>query len=130
MAVSVRSRPATVALVLGDLLAIALFVYVGAATGHGYDPVGQFGRLTITFSTFVLGWAIGALAVSVYADRSGIARTAGRTALAWAIAVAVAMALRATPLPGDPAPTFALVAALVGLALLVPWHIAVGLATR
>jgi hypothetical protein len=137
LATSVRHRvdpaPLTALVAVGDLLCIGLFVFGGAAAGHGFDPVGQFGRVAQTYLTFALGWGVVALAGGLYtvAARRTLKTTLMRTVPAWVGAAAVAQALRATPLfPGNAALSFYLVSVGVGLALLVPWRVAVAVLTE
>lgn len=117
----------------GDLTFVAAFVLIGATVGHGEDPVAQGGQIAATLLTFILGWVLAALATRAYApdwaDRVGTA--AGRTALAWLVAVGVALALRSTALvPGTAALSFAMVASAVGLAMLVPWRVGLAWASK
>lgn len=112
--------------VAGDLVLVVLFVLLGATMGHGEDPIAQAGRITLTATTFVVGWTLAALATGAYApDWATDRRTAaGRTILGWLVGVAIALALRSTAaIPGSAAPSFFVVASLVGIALLVPWRI-------
>ena len=132
LAASVRDRVdpirLTALLAVGDLVCIAVFVFGGAAGGHGFDPVGQFGRVAQTYLSCLVGWAVAAFAVGLYAAETRRSpRTAlVRTAAAWVAAALVAQGLRATPLfPGDAAVTFFLVSVGVGLALLGPWRVVV-----
>jgi hypothetical protein len=131
VATAVRHRldpaPLTAVGAVGDLGCIGLFVGLGATMGHDIsDPA----RIAITYGTFVVGWALASFVAGVHgADARGSLRSAvGRTVPAWVAAAAVAQALRATgPVPGNAALTFYLVSVGVGLALLVPWRVAVTL---
>lgn len=129
---SVRHRvdptPRTALVAVGDLALIAVFVFGGAAGGHGFDPVGQFGRVGMTYVSFLVGWAGAALLGGLYtADaRRTVKRAVAVTVPAWVVAAVVAQLLRATAVfPGDAALTFFLVSVGVVLALLVPWRVAV-----
>ena len=128
---SLRTRidtaPRTLAIALGDVALIGLFVALGELQ-HGYDLLAQPGRLVGTALPFLIGWTVASVLAGVYAPavyrslRSGVARTA----LAWVGAVLVGQALRSTALfHGDFAVTFMLVSLGVGLALLLPWRAAV-----
>ncbi|MEF8851178.1 MAG: DUF3054 domain-containing protein [Haloarculaceae archaeon] len=128
VATSVRHRfdpaPLTAVGAAGDLVCIGLFVGLGATMGHDIgDPV----RVAITFGTFAVGWTLASFVTGVHAaDARRSARSAvGRTVPAWVAAAAVAQLLRATgPVPGNAALSFYLVSVGVGLALLVPWRLA------
>jgi len=135
VATSVRHRldpaPLTVVGAIGDLVCIGVFVGLGATMGH---DISSPARIAITFGTFVVGWALASFVAGVHTTdaRRSLRSAVGRTVPAWAAAAAVAQALRATgPVPGNAALTFYLVSVGVGLALLVPWRVAVAVfATR
>jgi hypothetical protein len=124
----VDASPLTLAIALGDVALILLFVAVGELQ-HGYDLLAHPGRVVGTALPFLIGWGVASVPAGVYAPqvyrslRSAIARTG----VAWVGAVLVGQALRATALfHGDFAVTFMLVSLGVGLVLLVPWRAAVG----
>jgi hypothetical protein len=120
------SLTATVA--VGDMVCIAVFVFGGAAAGHGFDPVGQFGRVSQTYLSFLVGWVVVAVPAGLYAveARRTPRRALAKTIPAWVGAALVAQVLRATPLfPGNAAVAFYIVAVAVGLSLLGPWRAAV-----
>ena len=131
VATSVRHRldptPLTAVGAVGDLVCIGLFVGLGATTGHDIsDPA----RVATTYGTFVVGWALASFVAGVHSagGRGSVRSAVGRTVPAWVAAAAVAQALRATgPVPGNAAVTFYLVSVGVGLALLVPWRVAIAL---
>lgn len=111
---------------LGDVLLIALFVGIGEVT-HGAPPWEQPMRMVGTLIPFLIGWAITAFVGGLYTHDAWDfpIRAVSWTIPAWVTAVLIAMALRATPLfHGNAAVTFAVVAMLVGLVLLVPWRVA------
>lgn len=119
--------PATVALAAGDLALIAAFVVVGELS-HGVPIFEVPLRVVDTFLPFGIGWAVVAPVVGVYGpDVRRSARTAAVvTAVAWVGGALVGQGLRATSLfHGNFAPAFVVVSVLVGLALLVPWRVAV-----
>lgn len=128
VATSVRRRlvpaPLTAVGFAGDLACIGLFVGLGATMGHSIgDPV----RIAITFATFAVGWALASFAAGVHAAaaRGSLRSAVVRTVPAWVVAAALAQLLRATgPVPGNAALSFYLVSVGVGLALLVPWRVA------
>lgn len=124
----VDPTPGMALVAVGDLALIAVFVFGGAAGGHGFDPVGQFGRVGMTYASFVVGWALAAVLGGLYAidARRTTKRAVTVTVPAWVVAAVLAQLLRATALfPGDAAVTFFLVSVGVGLVLLVPWRVAV-----
>lgn len=129
LSTSVRHRvdtaPVTALAAVGDLVCIAVFVFGGAAGGHGFDLVGQFGHVALTYTTFVVGWGLASVAAGLHtaATRRTPRRALARTVPAWVVAALVAQSLRATPVfPGDASLAFFLVSVGVGLALLGPWR--------
>lgn len=114
----------TLALAVGDVVLITVFVGLGEIR---HFPLEQaLSRTPGTLVPFLGGWLVGALLLGVYtSDRMGDPRTAvWRTGLAWTVAVAIALGLRATPaIPGSAPPAFVAVSLGVGLALLVPWRV-------
>lgn len=126
----VDPAPLTALVALGDLVCIAAFVVAGATFGHGYDPMAQTGRIASTYATFVIGWVVTSFLAGLYAvdARRSLKAAVGRTVAAWLGAAVIAQGLRALQaFPGNAALTFFLVSVAVGLALLVPWRIAVTL---
>ena len=124
----VDASPRTLAVALGDVALIVLFVALGELQ-HGYDLLAQPGRVVGTALPFLIGWAVASVPAGVYAPEiyRSLRTAVTRTALAWVGAVLVGQALRATAIfHGDFAVTFMLVSLGVGLALLVPWRAAVG----
>ncbi|AWB27111.1 DUF3054 domain-containing protein [Halococcoides cellulosivorans] len=117
----------------GDLTLVTLFVVLGATMGHGEDPVAQGGDIAMTAISFLTGWTLAALATRAYAPgwAESLPSVAGRTVLAWVVAVLIALALRSTQFfPGNVALSFALVATGVGLALLGPWRVGLAIVAR
>ncbi|MFC5969830.1 DUF3054 domain-containing protein [Halomarina salina] len=117
--------PTTLGFVVGDLLLIAVFVVSGELS-HNVDPLTQTATVVDTAIPFYVGWLLLFPLVGVYAARtrrslrSAVVRTAG----AWVGAAVVGLVLRGTDLfHGNFDVTFLLVATLVGLALLVPFHL-------
>lgn len=118
---------ATALVAVGDLACIAGFVLAGELA-HGVDPIAEFPVVAETYAQFLLGWVVVAVPIGLYAAtaRSSIRRAATLTAPAWIGAALLAQGIRATPLVhGNAAVTFFLVSVAVGLALLVPWRVAV-----
>lgn len=129
----VRSRvdpsTATALFLVGDLLAIAVFIVMGEIS-HEYPLLSV--RVLGTYAQFVLGWLAVAIPVGVYATdyRHRLTRSTALVLGAWLGADVVAQGLRATPLfPGNAALTFATVAFLVGGVLLVAWRLTLALVT-
>ena len=125
---SLRARmdasPGTLALAVGDIGLITLFVVLGELQ-HGYDILAETGRVIGTALPFFIGWALVSIPAGVYAPatRLSVRRAVSRTALAWVGAALVGQALRATPIfHGGFALPFALVSLGVGIVLLVPWR--------
>ena len=119
--------PTTLALALGDLLLIAVFVVAGEFS-HGVSLFEQPWIVLDTAIPFYVGWVLVAPLAGVYGTRARASprRAALLTAGAWTGAALVGQLLRATDLfHGDWAVAFVLVSIGVGLALLVPWRVAV-----
>ena len=117
----------TMALVaLVDLALIGAFVVVGELS-HNINPVTSPLVVADTYAQFAIGWIVVSVLGGLYTDR---ALASPRRALAWTVpawigGAAIAQAVRATSLfHGDAAVTFFLVSSAVGLALLVPWRMA------
>lgn len=133
---SLRSRvdasPGTLALVLGDVALISLFVVLGELQ-HGYDLLADADRVVGTAIPFLVGWGLASVLAGVYAPAvsHSVRYAVTRTALAWVGAALVGQLLRATPLfHGQFALPFVLVSLGVGLLLLVPWRGAVAFSGR
>lgn len=118
---------------LGDAAAIGAFVVAGELR-HGIDPLGSPLVVAGTFAPFYIGWLAAAVVGGLYAapTRTGLRRVALTTTGAWLAADVVGQLLRSTALfRGGAALTFAVVAFLVGGALLVGWRLAVaGVSSR
>lgn len=120
------ASPATIGLLLGDVAAITAFVLMGEIRHY---PLGvALIRTPGTLIPFLVGWAVAAPLAGLFDDPiRRVGRRVGlRTSLAWVGATAIAMALRATPVfHGDADLTFAVVATVVGVVLLLPWRVVV-----
>lgn len=128
----VAVTPVTVGLLVGDVVAIAVFVVLGEIS-HGVDPVREAAVAADTMAPFLVGWLLASVPAGVYAPaaRRSLAAAVTRTTAAWVGAVVVGQALRSTSLfHGEFAPTFLLVSLGVGLALLLPWRVAATRLTR
>ena len=111
-------------LAVGDLAAIGVFVVAGELS-HGYELVGDSGRIAGTLAPFLVGWVLVSVAGRLYTRRAidSLSSAVLRTLFAWAVAVGIAQALRATSVfHGNAAVTFALVSFGVGGVLLVTWR--------
>lgn len=135
VAETVRARVepslSTAGLVVGDLFAIGTFVVVGEIT-HSVDPVANPGRVVGTLLPFLIGWVLVAIPAGVYGAeaRSTVRKMALTATGGWAVAVAIAQALRSTEFfPGNAALAFALVAFGIGGLLLVGYRVVVVLLT-
>ncbi|SDE76497.1 DUF3054 domain-containing protein [Halorientalis regularis] len=129
----VRSRvdpsTATALFLLGDLLAIAVFIVMGEIS-HEYPLLSV--RVLGTYAQFAVGWLVVAVPAGVYATdyRRNLTRSTALVLGAWLGADVVAQGLRSTSVfPGNAALTFAIVAFLVGGILLVAWRLTVALVT-
>ncbi|ACV12673.1 conserved hypothetical protein [Halorhabdus utahensis DSM 12940] len=125
---TIRSRidisGATAILAVGDLVAIAAFVLIGAVYGHG-ESLWNVGRHVGTFLPFLIGWLAASMLGSLYTTdaRRSVLRAISWTVPAWITAALVGQLLRATTLfHGSFSPIFLLISTVVGLALLVPWR--------
>lgn len=136
VAATVRRRvdptPLTAAVAVGDVLLIALFVGIGEVN-HGMPPWEFPWRMVGSLTPFLIGWAVTAFVGGLYTRDAWEfpMRAVSWTTPAWVTSVVIAMVLRATePFPGNAALTFAVVATLFGLLLLLPWRTAVSLYDR
>jgi hypothetical protein len=114
----------TLALAVGDLLLIAVFVVAGELS-HGISPVEQPWLVLDTAAPFYIGWLLVAPLAGLYGARA--LETPRRAALlaagAWIGAALIGQLLRGTTLfHGGLSLPFVLVSIGVGLALLVPWR--------
>jgi len=125
MRTRVEPSPTTAGLLVGDVIAIGIFVVAGEIS-HGIDPLAQAPVVLDTFAPFLIGWLVVALPVGLY-GASALAspkRAALLTLGAWAVADAIAQGLRESPLfHGNAALSFALVAFAVGGVLLTGWRV-------
>ncbi|SEO10243.1 Protein of unknown function [Halorientalis persicus] len=129
----VRSRvdpsTATGLFLVGDLLAIAVFVVMGEIS-HDYPLLSM--RVLGTYAQFLLGWLVVAIPAGVYAAdyRRDLTRSTVLVLGAWLGADVVAQGLRSTAVfPGNAALTFGIVAFLVGGVLLVAWRLTFAVVT-
>ncbi|WP_254537959.1 DUF3054 domain-containing protein [Halomarina litorea] len=119
--------PTTLKVALGDVLLIAVFIVVGEFS-HGVSVLERPLWVLGTAIPFYVGWALVAPLVGVYGRRAREQPwlAALLTAGAWTGAALVGQLLRGTDLfHGNLALPFVVVSIAVGLALLVPWRVAV-----
>lgn len=108
-----------------DAACIALFILAGELR-HGISPLAEPLVVVDTAVPFYVGWLVAATVGGAYAPR---ARESPRRAvvfalLPWAVAVAIAQALRATAtFHGNADIAFAVVSLLVGGVLLAGWRL-------
>ena len=120
-------RPATVALLIGDLLVIGALVAWGLSS-HSVHALDRPFYAIRTAAPFLLGWLIMGPIAGAFSSRAlrsprSMVLAAGA---AWLGAALIGVAIRATPLlPGGAAPTFVLVMVVIGLAVMVPWRVLV-----
>ena len=114
-------------LVLGDLLALLLFVWVGRGT-HSL-PSSDIVAALVTAAPFVLGWFVVAPWLGLYKARvsQNLGQLLPRLLLAWLIAGPLSALLRAIflgrPLPEGIIPIFVLVTTGVGFAFFLVWRL-------
>jgi len=111
----------------GDIVLIGLFVAVGEAT-HGSPPWDAPVGAIEAFVPFLLGWLLAAFVGGLYTTDAWEfpLRALSWTVPGWIVTVLITMAIRVLPfVPGGVAVTFVAVSIGVGLALLVPWRMAI-----
>lgn len=126
---ALRSRvdpgASTLALALGDVIAILVFASLGAAH-HGDAPLVNPSHVGWIAAPFLLGWAGVALVGGLYtrAATSTPRRAISWSVPAWIAATLIGQGLRATSLfPGGTALTFVLVTVFAGGSLIVGWRL-------
>lgn len=114
-------------LVLGDLLALLLFVWVGR--GAHSLPGSDIVAALATAAPFVLGWFVVAPWLGLYKARvsQNLVQLLPRLLLAWLIAGPLSALLRAIflgrPLPEGIIPIFVVVTTGVGFAFFLVWRL-------
>jgi len=114
----------TAILAVGDLVAIAAFVLIGAVYGHG-ESLSNVGRHVGTALPFVIGWLLAAMLGSLYTTdaRRSVLRAISWTVPAWITAALIGQLLRASSLfHGSFSPIFLLISIVIGLVLLASWR--------
>lgn len=115
----------TLALALGDGLAILVFSTLGAAH-HGEAPLVDPVHVGWVAAPFLLGWAGVAFVGQLYIRDAILTprRAISWSVPAWLAATLIGQGLRATPLfPGGTALTFVLVTVFAGGVLVVGWRL-------
>lgn len=123
----IEPSPLTAGLLVGDTLAVGLFVVLGEIS-HGIDPLASASLVLDTFAPFYIGWLLVALPAGLYGSEAlASPKRAGILTLgAWAVADAIGQGLRATTyFHGNAALSFALVALAVGGGFLLVWRVGV-----
>lgn len=108
-------------LLVGDLLAIGVFVLAGEIRHQGTLASGA-----LTFAEFAAGWLIGALVVGAYAEHAvdTRGRAAGIALAGWLLGGSAGQLIRAVVEPGFYVfPSFYAVTLGVGGVLLVAWRL-------
>lgn len=119
--------PSIVALAVADAVVVTAFLGFGLFA-HGIDPWTYPAYTLRTAAPFVLAWAIVAPPLGAYRRRAleSFRWTIAVVAVAWLAATLLGGGIRASPfLPGGAPPTFLLVNAVLGLAFVLPWRLAV-----
>jgi len=121
--------PSTLAVTLGDAVAIVAFVTVGVVQ-HGGDPVGDPARVVGSAAPFLLSWALVAFLGGLFtSDAVASPRRAVSWAVpAWVLATLLGHAIRASPIaPGGTTIEFVLVTLAIGGLLVVGWRLVASL---
>jgi hypothetical protein len=113
------------ALAVGDMVVLILFVLLGRAShsvGAGQGALMAFANTAVPF---MLAWVLAGAVVGLYSGRAlyPLGRVIGRTALAALIGAPLGVVMRALWLGRAVAPTFALVATLSTLLLMLVWRV-------
>jgi len=112
-------------LLLGDLLAIGLFVLIGEIHHAGALSNVAVVSGALTFAEFAAGWLVAGLAVGAYAADalSSWHRAAVTTGGGWLLGASLGQVIRAVVEWGPVFPTFVLVTLGVGGAFLLGWRL-------
>ncbi|MBK8986700.1 MAG: DUF3054 domain-containing protein [Chloroflexi bacterium] len=117
-------------LLLGDLIAILLFVFTGQRDHNTVDAARPLLGLLRTAFPFLLAWVTVAWVVkAIPLDAQGmrLPTLLARTVNAWFIAAPLALLLRAFMLGRDIPPAFMLVTLTLGSLFVLAWRLAFGL---
>lgn len=118
------NRVSNLILLIGDVLALSLFVFVGQADHRTVNAANPLLGALPNIASLALPWLITAWLLQAYPRREWSLRSfLGRSLLAWLIAVPIGLAMRALWLGrgGIPVP-FLLVTFAVGGLFLVGWR--------
>lgn len=113
----------TAGLLVGDVLALGAFVFIGQQFGHSMRPLANPLGYLEALAPFVLAWVAVAVIGGLYtADaRSSLRRGLGWALPAWLVALPVAHGLRIL-VSGSTAVAFVVISAVVGGAFLLGWR--------
>ncbi len=119
----VDPSPSTAGLLVGDILALGGFVFVGQQFGHSLRPLANPLGYLEALVPFVFGWVAVAVLAGLYTAgaRSSLRRGLGLTVLAWLVALPVAHGLRVL-VSGGTALAFVVVSAVLGGVALLGWR--------
>jgi hypothetical protein len=119
----VEFSPSTAGLLVGDVLALGVFVFVGQQFGHSMRPLANPLGYVEALAPFVVAWVAVAILAGLYAGDAltSLRRGVGLAAVAWLVALPVAHGLRVL-VSGSTAVAFVVISALVGGALLLGWR--------
>lgn len=117
-------------LLLGDSLAVLLFVFTGQRDHNTVDAARPLLGLLRTAFPFLLAWVVVAWvvkAIPLTAAGMRLPILLARTVIAWFIAAPLALMLRGFILGRDIPPMFMLVTLTLGSLFVVAWRLAFGL---
>lgn len=119
----VDPSPSTAGLLVGDVLALGAFVFIGQQFGHSMRPLANPLGYLEALAPFVLAWVAVAVLAGLYtADaRASLRQGLGWGVAAWLVALPVAHGLRVL-FSGSTALTFVVISAVVGGAFLLGWR--------
>lgn len=121
----VTIAPWTVALAIGDALALVVFILIGAVE-HNIDPATYPGRIAGNVVPFLVSWYVVALVGGLYTYEAveSVRRALLWSVPAWVVAVFIAQAIRSTEyFPGSAPVAFILVSLLFGGLFLLGWRL-------
>jgi hypothetical protein len=113
----------TAGLLVGDVLALGAFVFIGQQFGHSMQPLANPLAYLEALFPFVLAWVAVAVLGGLYTDDalSSLRRGLGWALPAWLVALPVAHGLRIL-VSDSTAVAFVVISAVVGGAFLLGWR--------
>lgn len=119
-----RLEPRARLLIAGDLAALVLFAVAGRRSHDEATGLAAIGSVAETALPFVLGWIAAVILLRTVRapEATSVVTMLRQTAPGWAIALPIAILLRAALLGRFSPWTFYVVAFLVGFALLAAWR--------